>query len=187
VHSCSLILRGARRDGCSAAWRWPDNGRMHPCHAGHCTSAAVTDDQRVAFSAACQSPPRRRTEAWQAAIPRLAAELGLAEDALGPVRACAVADGNRRAASRRLSTEQPVLAQIGQERQILRRLHHIAEISKICTHREKEMRKNWTNVIIVLVGHGTRMAFYHCHHCRPTGRDTHVFHLWGIMSSRRAT
>jgi ligand-binding sensor protein len=136
---CSLILSTERgRDGCSAAWRRPDNGRLHSCHAGLlCASAPVeVDDQRVALCAACQFTTQTAEggRAWQAAIPRLAAELDLAEEALwaaaGSVRLLAAEQARR--APVVVHRVASTFAQIGQERQsLLRRLHHIAEISKI--------------------------------------------------------
>jgi excisionase family DNA binding protein len=137
---CDLILstdEGRRR--CAAAWSQVGNGRVHPCHAGLlCVSVPVeVSGEWVAIADACQFAvqlPAGGTQAWQANLPTLAVELGLAERdlhrAASGVRV--VAEASLPRIARLLQRVADTFCEIGQERlRLLSRLQHIAEISKI--------------------------------------------------------
>jgi excisionase family DNA binding protein len=137
---CDLILstdEGRRR--CAAAWSQAGKGQVHPCHAGLlCVSVPVeVNGEWVAIADACQFAvqlPAGGTQAWQANLPTLAAELGLAEQGLclaaSSVRV--VAKGSLPRISRLLQRVADTFCEIGQERlRLLSRLQHIAKISKI--------------------------------------------------------
>ena len=139
-HFCNEILateKGQAR--CAAAWQGVEEGQLHTCHAGLlCTGAAVEVGGRMmAITAGCQfvaRPTNGQSMAWQQALPRLAAELGLGETALqaaaGSVRVVPPEELER--IPRLLRRVAETFGEIGQERmKLLGRLQHIAEMSKL--------------------------------------------------------
>jgi len=142
---CDLILateEGRRR--CAAAWQAADKGRgqpgqFHTCHAGLlCASAPVRVGGRwVANFAACQfvaQPLNGAPAAWEAGLPALAADLGLAESDLQATVASIrrVPEPTLARISGLVEQVAVTLGQIGQERLgLVSRLRRIAEITNL--------------------------------------------------------
>jgi ligand-binding sensor protein len=137
---CNLILStetGQHR--CAMAWKSHGNGDARVCHAGLlCASAPIAvNGQKVAIAAGCQFAAQVANgddPAWQASIPKLAADLGLREEdlwaAAGSVRLVPEADATHIA--HLLYRVAETFSEIGQERlSLLRRLQSIAEMSRI--------------------------------------------------------